>query len=62
MTTSAPFRWLAAALGAAFLLAPTIAGAQTSADNNYFAYVAAESDDTVELVRFGPDGGELLRR
>ena len=62
MTTSAPFHWLAAALGAALLLAPTTAGGQTSADKNYFVYVAAESDDTVDLVRFGPDGGELLRR
>lgn len=44
-----------------FVLASPAAG-QTSADKNYFAYVAAESDDTVDLVRFGPDGGELLRR
>jgi DNA-binding beta-propeller fold protein YncE len=45
----------------AFVLASPVTG-QTSADKNYFAYVAAESDDTVDLVRFGPDGGELLRR
>ena len=38
------------------------AAAETSAERNYFVYVAAESDDTVDLVRFGPDGGELLRR
>ena len=62
MTTSAPFHWLTAALGASLLLAPTAAGAQTSAEQSYFVYVAAESDDTVDLVRFGPDGGELLRR
>ncbi len=62
MTTSAPFHWLAAALGAAISLAPTTATGQTSAESNYFVYVAAESDDTVDLVRFGPDGGELLRR
>ena len=30
-------------------------------DKNYYVYVAAESDDTVHLVRFGPDGGELVR-
>ena len=46
---------------AALLLAGA-AAAQTSADANYFAYIAAESDDTVDLVRFGPDGGELVRR
>ena len=44
-----------------FVLASPVTG-QTSAEQNYFVYVAAESDDTVDLVRFGPDGGELLRR
>ncbi len=44
------------------LAAPLTASAQTSADHDYFVYVAAESDDTVDLVRFGPDGGELVRR
>ena len=29
-------------------------------DNDYFVYVAAESEDTVHLVKFGPDGGELV--
>ena len=38
------------------------ASAQTSAEKSYWAYVAAESDDTVDLVRFGPDGGELAKR
>ena len=33
-----------------------------SAGNNYYVYVAAESDDTVDVVRFGPAGGELLKR
>ncbi len=47
---------------AAALLLAGAAAAQTSADANYFAYIAAESDDTVDLVRFGPDGGELVRR
>ncbi len=56
--------------GAAAVLATVLAAvpatartnAETSARRNYFVYVAAESDDTVDLVRFGPDGGELLRR
>ena len=30
-------------------------------EKNYYVYVAAESDDTVHLVRFGPDGGEVVR-
>jgi len=30
-------------------------------DRDYYIYVAAESEDTVHLVKFGPDGGELLR-
>ena len=57
-------------LAAALVMIAGVAAAQsgpptdvaTSADQNYFLYVAAESDDTVDLVRFGPDGGELLRR
>ena len=28
---------------------------------NYYAYVAAESEDTVHLVRFGPNGGEVVK-
>ncbi len=39
-------------------LAATFASA---ADRNYYVYVAAESDDTVHLVRYGPDGGHLER-
>ena len=62
MRTDALPRRLAAVLCAVLCVAATVASAQTSADNNYFVYVAAESDDTVDLVRFGPDGGELLRR
>lgn len=30
-------------------------------DRNYYVYVAAESDDTVHLVRFGPNGGEVVK-
>lgn len=37
-------------------------GGPTTAGSSYWFYVAAESDDTVDLVRFGPDGGELVKR
>ena len=30
-------------------------------DKDYYVYVAAESDDTVHLVRFGPNGGEVVK-
>ena len=46
-------------LTAGAVSAPTAAAAD---DPSYWFYVAAESDDTVDLVRFGPDGGELVRR
>ncbi len=36
-------------------------GAGEPVEKNYYVYVAAESDDTVHLVRFGPDGGEVVR-
>ena len=29
-------------------------------ERDYYAYVAAESQDRVDLVRFGPDGGALV--
>jgi DNA-binding beta-propeller fold protein YncE len=29
-------------------------------DRNYYVYVAAESEDTVHLVRYGPNGGEVV--
>ena len=51
---------ISAALLVACLLAGTTAIA--AVDKNYYVYVAAESDDTVHLVRFGPAGGELVRR
>ena len=35
--------------------------AASDVDQDYFVYVAAESQDTVHLVKFGPDGGELVR-
>ena len=53
----------AAYRGAAVLCALCVLGpaAFAAADRNYYVYVAAESDDTVHLVRYGPDGGELVR-
>ena len=48
-----------------FLAALFVSGvcfaAGDAVDKNYYVYVAAESDDTVHLVKFGPDGGELVR-
>ena len=38
-----------------------VAAPQDDVDVNYYAYVAAESDDTVHLVRFGPNGGEVVK-
>jgi len=38
------------------------AGAQELPGGNYYVYVAAESQDEVALVRFGPDGTEVARR
>lgn len=44
------------------LAAASIAsGAQKPVTSTYYVYVAAESDDTVDLVRFGPDGGTLVK-
>ena len=43
-----------------FLAAPFYVGDPVTA--NYYAYVAAESDDTVDLIKFGPAGGELVKR
>ena len=37
------------------------ADAANDVDKNYYVYVAAESGDTVHLVRFGPHGGEVVR-
>lgn len=41
--------------------ATPVAGKGAPVDRNYYVYVAAESEDTVHLVRFGPHGGELLK-
>lgn len=47
----------------AIVLAALLSGICSFADvpdQNYYVYVAAESEDTVHLVRFGPAGGELV--
>ena len=38
-----------------------VARASEPVDHDYYVYVAAESDDMVHLVKFGPDGGEVVR-
>ena len=48
-----------------FLMLLALAGAPVESDpvtHDYYVYVAAESDDTVDLVRFGPNGGEVVKR
>ena len=54
--------YLAATLltGALFGATPAL-GSGDPVDKNYYVYVAAESEDTVHLVRFGPNGGEVLK-
>ena len=42
------------------LLAPAAARAQERPSGEYYVYVAAESEDQVSLVRFGPDGAEVV--
>ena len=51
------FRWLVAF---ALIVAPPLP-AQDAPDGNYFVYVAAESEDEVSLIRFGPDGAEVVK-
>lgn len=46
---------------AAIFVAGLCFAASDPVDKDYYVYVAAESDDTVHLVRFGPNGGELVR-
>ena len=49
-------------LPAALLCSSIVLAAQhDDVDANYYAYVAAESEDTVHLVRFGPNGGEVVK-
>jgi len=46
----------------AVLLGTLEASAQSESGHSYYAYVCAESDDEVALVRFGPNGTEVLKR
>jgi len=46
----------------AVLLGTLDASAQSESGRSYYAYVCAESDDEVALVRFGPNGTEVLKR
>ena len=50
-----------ALFGAAIALLSAITAASAVVDRDYYVYVAAESDDTVHLVRFGPGGGEVVK-
>lgn len=45
----------------ALTLAPALR-AQEAPAGDYYVYVAAESEDEVALVRFGPDGAEVVER
>lgn len=45
----------------AFIAATPVFAASDPVENDYYVYVAAESEDTVHLVKFGPDGGEVLK-
>jgi DNA-binding beta-propeller fold protein YncE len=42
------------------LIAPGAVPAQEGPSGDYYVYVAAESEDQVALVRFGPDGAEVV--
>ncbi len=65
MESSAIFaggRWLLPALALVFAQPTTISAEDlTKPTHNYYAYVAAESDDRVELIRFGPGGLEVAK-
>jgi DNA-binding beta-propeller fold protein YncE len=50
--------WLRSLAAAALLWAPALA-AQEGPAGDYYVYVAAESQDEVALVRFGPDGAKV---
>ncbi|MFQ5529011.1 MAG: YncE family protein [Gemmatimonadota bacterium] len=56
MTHAAPL--LRGLIASALLLAPALA-AQEGPAGDYYVYVAAESQDEVALVRFGPGGAEV---
>lgn len=38
-----------------------VPGSGAAIERNYFVYVAAESEDTVHLLKFGPGGGEVVK-
>jgi len=48
-------------IASALLFAPALA-AQERPAGDYYVYVAAESEDEVALVRFGPEGAEVAER
>ena len=48
-------------LAFAIVVAGAIGLSQSRATTNYYAYVCAESEDQVALVRFGPDGAEVVK-
>ena len=53
------------AVWAALVLANTSASVRGAGDpvvRNYYVYVAAESDDAVYLLKFGPEGGQVVKR
>ena len=52
----------AAVVAAAWIVGASVRGAGDPVDKNYYVYVAAESDDAVFLVKFGPEGGEVVKR
>ena len=62
MTVARMVACLAATLlsGAFFAATPAL-GSGDPVEHDYYLYVAAESDDTVHLVKFGPGGGEVLK-
>ena len=62
MTGRRLLAFLAATLACGACLAGSlIPGTGDPVEKNYYLYVAAESDDTVHLVRFGPQGGEVVK-
>jgi len=48
-------------IASALTIAPAL-GAQEAPAGDYYVYVAAESEDEVALIRFGPDGAEVVER
>jgi DNA-binding beta-propeller fold protein YncE len=49
-------------VASAWIAGTSVRGAGDPVDKNYYVYVAAESDDAVFLVKFGPEGGEVVKR